>query len=1451
MEKGKYKRGFWSTLSFFLLLPAVAFSQGLETGQETGKADIFSKDGVQLLSQQPTTTTTPNNQVSSSSGAGPTLYGWVYYNRQENSSKYGVYSIQPEDGASLKAVWLNGKINATGGGVYVDGRYRFVSYDEATDGATYYEYDTSNWTQLKCYPLPDKTNIALDEAYDPTTGTVYGCFIDKTGSQFFFGTVDHDTHVRTAICSLATPLFAVVVSPEGQVYGISSDGNLYKVDKQTGEMTLVGATGLSPKYSQSAVCDPATGKVYWAACTQSGASGLYEVSLTTGKATHIATFASREGVVGLYIPFERATSDAPGEVTNLKATLDGAGTSGQLSFNLPTTTYGGATLSGQLDYVVRINGVEVSKGQAQAGGAVSLDWEAKEGQNDVVVVVSNAKGDGPLTKIAVWAGYDNPQPVGNLQLEKTAEGKLLLSWDAPAKGAHDGYLDASALRYTIVRYPGATTISTGYKTTSLTQSPKTTTYTNYWYTVMAQQHDMKSETATSNKVALGGAMTIPYSKEFAAGMSDWDNFTVIDANGDGTTWNSPTSSDDCATYAANDEKAADDWLVTPALQLEASRTYKVSVSAHGDGTHTESLEIKAGASNTVKTLTIAVLNKQNVTSAESQELVGYLTVPADGEYHVGIHALSEAAAATLSIESISVENGPLSAAPDSVTALKVAVAEGGALQTTVSFKTPTRQLDGTSLTSLQSVTLKRNGKTIHTFSQPALGAVLEYTDTEAANGENAYEVTATNANGEGIPAQKTVFVGVDVPTAPTDVKAALGETAIKLTWEAPKTGVNGGYVDASALTYRVLRSDGQVVATDVEGLSFEDETVSMTGRQRMVQYAVYASSSEGEGTYGMSNTVLSGSNYDLPFQETFAGGGLDNSFWGQTYKGTAYFGLSTSNSKDSNGGCAIFQPGAPDDESTLYSGKIAISQAQHPRLSFWYYAHPGKDTRIVVQVKTPDQTEHDVATIDYSALIGDKGWRRGFILLGDYAKENYVQVQFRAVSGDGETPVIIDDILLSECQDNDLSVTLPSVKTMTKGSATNIVVTVTNEGLQTVSGSDYRLTLCDSQGVIYYDGDGETLASGESHAISIPMTLSVFAADKVELTASVDYASDENPDDNTSDVCAVTAKSPVLPGVESLKGTINNTAVKLDWKQSVATQDQFSVTDDVEGYEAFAIDQIGEWTMYDGDQQQTYGIGDGQGSYRKYANALDPKAFIVFNAPQSGVTVYDSQGNPTNWTPYSGDQMFVSFQASGTGVTDDWMISPELPGFAQTISFMVKSVNTESHGKETFEVLYSTTDNNPNSFKKIDGIIEEAPGEWTKVEAALPEGAHYFAIRGTSVGHFALFVDDISYAVVDASQLVLKGYNVYCNKKKLNDEPVATPQYAAETGAGFYQVSAVWEQGESLPCEAIALGDVSGIDSVNADAAKQQTYYNLSGQRVSRPQRGIYINGNGRKKVRK
>lgn len=99
------------------------------------------------------------------------------------------------------------------------------------------------------------------------------------------------------------------------------------------------------------------------------------------------------------------------------------------------------------------------------------------------------------------------------------------------------------------------------------------------------------------------------------------------------------------------------------------------------------------------------------------------------------------------------------------------------------------------------------------------------------------------------------------------------------------------------------------------------------------------------------------------------------------------------------------------------------------------------------------------------------------------------------------------------------------------------------------------------------------------------------------------------------------------------------------------------LTDKVETYEPFIIDNFGDRTVVDVDGGAgTYTIMNTSSFNVDYANAGKPMAFQVFNPSQAGLLLIYGEGSPTGWMPHSGNQYFAAF-GDIDGANDDWLIS--------------------------------------------------------------------------------------------------------------------------------------------------------------------------------------------------
>ena len=160
-------------------------------------------------------------------------------------------------------------------GIYADMRYAEYGTDYVYPYCTV--FDTTAWTELTgesdnvpnmdCKFIAQETAIAAD-------GTVYGEFYKTDLSGYEWGIVDYSTMTRTTIGDATHKFVALGVTSKNELYGVATDGNLYKISTTDGSETLVGATGLtltvtdeygSSNYAQTGEIDQRNDVFYWAA----------------------------------------------------------------------------------------------------------------------------------------------------------------------------------------------------------------------------------------------------------------------------------------------------------------------------------------------------------------------------------------------------------------------------------------------------------------------------------------------------------------------------------------------------------------------------------------------------------------------------------------------------------------------------------------------------------------------------------------------------------------------------------------------------------------------------------------------------------------------------------------------------------------------------------------------------------------------------------------------------------------------------------------------------------------------------------------------------------------------------------------------------------------------------------------------------------------------------------
>lgn len=454
-------------------------------------------------------------------------------------------------------------------------------------------------------------------------------------------------------------------------------------------------------------------------------------------------------------------------------------------------------------------------------------------------------------------------------------------------------------------------------------------------------------------------------------------------------------------------------------------------------------------------------------------------------------------------------------------------------------------------------------------------------------------------------------------------------------------------------------------------------------------------------------------------------------------------------------------------------------------------------------------------------------------------------------------------------KDNDLSVKWLSLpQQMIVNEPAQIAVNVKNRGTKQANGFKLELYV---NGEMVKTLNGSPLKAGASKEFTFTYVPEVTVGEAADVQVKLNYAKDENLDNNETNVKTITVQQADLPTV-TISGTQNEGTVNLSWRKPETGEK----TEDFERYAPFIIDNMGNWTMFDGDEAYMPSWRSQNGTY-SWPNCNAPQAFIVFNPAEAGLPA-DYIDQPTS-TYYcnSGNQMLMAqiggFPAQNEGGQptlvdgNNWLISPELTGEAQEVSFFAKSWCSQVedqfgvlyNSEEQFNVLYSLTDNNPESFQMLeDGEGLVAPAYFADGEYyfELPEGAKYFAIQHVTpwiadeYGEYnrmtAFFLDDITYTPAVPG---IVGYNIYRNGSKLNAEPVTNLRYSLQLVHGMNEiyVTVVYENGESAPSNPFVVEftgqGATAINAVAVDAARMSVY-TMAGQYVGNrlpAEKGTYV----------
>ena len=914
-----------------------------------------------------------------------------------------------------------------------------------------------------------------------------------------------------------------------------------------------------------------------------------------------------------------------------------------------------------------------------------------------------------------------------------------------------------------------------------------------------------------------------------------NGFTIVDSDNDGLTWSTTSSTlsvskEDgvaverhqvyCikgASQSYPSKYSSDDWLFTPDIDFEAGKTYKATFKLIKMLYATTTYEIKLGTGKTADAMTTA-LTAADAALPEAPmgslyTITATISVPSDGSYYIGIH--DNGANGYFAITEISIEQGVGQSTPAAVTDLTITPSATGKKSAVITFTAPTLTKDGNALQGITKIEVMRDNDIITTMTDVTAGAECTYTDTPAVSGLYTYSVVAYNEAGAGDVASAKMFVGTNIPGDATDVTATnSSDISTHITWAAPAIDKDGYAISPDIVTYDLQRrpkysGEYETIATDITTTDYTD-VLSDAGDQTFYLYKVIAKTTAGSANGAESNAVAMGTPYPMPFTLSFPRGHEEHPYSSESLVKNTYWQRSDDYNSDvtsvDNDYGFIYLAGALGGTARLNIGNIDLSNEPAPVLT--YYTHNVVDS----------QTEPITLTVNITATDGsltktiepyapDNGWHKALIELYDFAGKS-VNITFTAERKNLEY-LHLDAITVSNIYAHDLQITAFTAPTKVKcDELYNLTADIVNAGATAVD-ADYNV-------VLYRDGaavaslPGVALAIGEKHTFEFTDSRSVTDDDTATYHVAIDYAADENPADNTSAEVTAEVLKPSYPTVETLTGSYTDGVVALSWQEPDTSKARpYDVTETFETYDSWATTGIGDWTFIDRDKALIAGFAD-----------VEMPGIPSFS--QQSWWVFDNNnaefGNG-GFAAISGHK-FIASMVSGHNSTDtteagfdqndDWAVSPELFGGAQTITVNARSYSMTD--LETFEVLYSTGSTDPADFITV-ATVEEVPYEWQSFTFDLPDGARRFAIRNISYGKLMLMVDDVTFTPAgEAGAFTINGYNVYRDGVKINDSAIEECEYTdldGNDGNHTYRVSVLYSVGESMPGN--AYNPTSGI----------------------------------------
>ena len=243
-------------------------------GGKVQPINAVAPDGMEQSSpSRPSKVKSKVSQADPALFEGRTFYGGLLSSRAWQGNwitdmPYGVYSFTIGDNPSPEAHITNMTYGFKASAWGRDNYYGIVPLDVMgnLNGSRHIQIDTKNWTE-KSNVMHDSSEgtyslILCTMAYDQTDDTFYGFRYHEDLSGLDWVKLNQETSDIEMIAAYRgkTVVLTLAATPDGKMYYIDVEGDLYSINKETGRNSLIGNTGVTPAaYDQCMVYDDRSG----------------------------------------------------------------------------------------------------------------------------------------------------------------------------------------------------------------------------------------------------------------------------------------------------------------------------------------------------------------------------------------------------------------------------------------------------------------------------------------------------------------------------------------------------------------------------------------------------------------------------------------------------------------------------------------------------------------------------------------------------------------------------------------------------------------------------------------------------------------------------------------------------------------------------------------------------------------------------------------------------------------------------------------------------------------------------------------------------------------------------------------------------------------------------------------------------------------------------------------